>query len=102
MRRWTTVIICSIAWAVAGLVLITAVGWPLTLQSLAGSPIHSELINVLRADHWLGLGKLLFPPVALGTDLLLWTVGTVAWLMSPEGWPGSALGRVLSPYPTLV
>jgi len=100
MKRWRGVLIGGVVWAAAGIWLRLAVGMSLSMAPYSQQPVYSEFIDLLGAD-WVGIGKFLWPPIALGSDILAWTVGTVVWLFHPVGWPGSALGRFLAPYPSL-
>ncbi|HHY95127.1 MAG TPA: hypothetical protein GX513_08980 [Firmicutes bacterium] len=55
----------------------------------------------MGVDQW-GLWAVLWMfPVALGLDLLIWTVGVVIWPIwvlasGPANWPGAAFGALMS------
>ena len=100
VKRWRGVLIGGVLWAAAGIWLRLATGYDLSLGSYTVAPVHSEFIDLMEAD-WVSLGKFFWPPIALGSDILAWTVGTVVWLFRPVGWPGAALGRLLLPHPSL-
>jgi len=100
MKRWRGVLIGGVLWAAAGIWVRLAVGETLSMGPYVGRAVYSEFIDLMRAD-WVSLGKLFWPPIALGSDILAWTVGTVVWLFHPVGWPGSALGRLLAPHRSL-
>lgn len=68
MRRWRGIITGGVLWAFAGTLFRVIVAMSLSLRSLAGSSMHSEFVWLLRAD-WVGLGKFLWPPAALGADI---------------------------------
>lgn len=99
-RRWHGVLIGGALWAAAGIWFRLAVGKSLSMATYLHRPLHSEFLELLGGD-WAGLGKLLWPPIALGSDIMVWTVGSIVWLFDPEGWPGEALGRLLLTHPSL-
>jgi hypothetical protein len=101
LKRWRGVLIGGVLWAAVGIWLCLATGHDLRLGSYGVGPVHSEFIDLMRADWYVGLGKFFWPPIALGSDILAWTAGSVAWLFDPVGWPGAALGRLLLPHPSL-
>jgi hypothetical protein len=100
VNRRRAVLIGGVLWAAAGIWLRLATGHDLSLGSYTVGPVHSEFLDLIGAD-WVGLGKLFWPPIALGSDILAWTAGSVAWLFDPVGWPGAALGRLLLPHSLL-
>ena len=99
-QRWRGVLVGGVLWAAAGIWFRLAVGETLSMASYSHAPVYSEFIDLMKAD-WVGLGKLFWPPIALGSDILAWTVGTAVWLFHPVGWPGAALGHLLLPHPSL-
>ena len=100
VKRWRGVLVGGVLWAAAGIWFTLAVGHSLSMASYSHQPVYSEFLDLMKAD-WVGLGKLFWPPIALGSDILAWTVGTVVWLFHPVGWPGAALGHLLLPHPSL-
>jgi len=105
MKRWVKrrrgVLVGGVLWAAAGIWFRLAVGQTLSMGPYVGRPVYSEFIDLMRAD-WTGIAKFFFPPIALGSDILAWTVGIVVWLFHPVGWPDRfALGRLLAPHPSL-
>jgi len=100
MKRWRGVLIGGVLWAAAGIWFRLAVGHTLSMASYSHQPAHSEFIDLMKAD-WVGLGRFFWPPIALGSDILAWTLGTVVWLFHPVGWPGSVLGHLLAPHRSL-
>ena len=102
MRRYFIVITLGALWGVAGVILLAVVGQtPDGILGMVGDSPVSGTVEILFDDRLNSPLKLLLLPMAAGVDLLRWTVGFVVWLFTRQGWPGSALGAVIGPYPIL-
>jgi hypothetical protein len=94
----------GVVWGIAGVSLALAGGQTpdklmssLLIQNRPFSfAIFAALTDTLNAPL-----KIIIFPLTVGLDVLMWTVGLAAWLVIGEGWPGWALGVVLSPRPIL-
>jgi hypothetical protein len=100
VKRWRGVLVGGVLWAGAGIWFTLAFRHSLSMAPYSHWPAYSEFLYLMRPSCMV-LDKFFLPPIALGSDILVWTVGTVAWLFHPVGWPGSVLGRLLAPYPSL-
>lgn len=72
------------------------------MRALAQSE-HVRLLTVeLLTNDSVGLILgIAFVPAFIGIDVLSWTVGLVACVAMDGVWPGSALGALFAPHPTL-
>jgi len=89
---------------VIGIVLLVSV----ILVFLEGPPpeyatlpeVVSETFDILSTDY----GQpfiLLTLPLAIGTDIIVWTIGVTIWLFGYGSWPGQALSIFLVTHPVL-
>ena len=103
MRRQLRLMAPGALWGVAGVILLSLFRMTpdVILAGRIGSSPHVGTLELLSADNASALWKVLVLPAAVGIDLLLWSVGIIPWLIIRQGWPGSALGSVLAPYPLL-
>lgn len=94
----------GVVWGIAGVSLALAGGetpdklmsWLLIENKPFSVAVRIAILDTLNAPL-----KIVIFPLTLGLDMLMWTVGLAAWLVIGEGWPGWALGVVLSPRPIL-
>lgn len=102
MRRYFIVITLGALWGVAGVILLAVVGQtPDAILGVVGDRPVSSTDEIFFDDRLNPPLKLLLFPMSVGVDLLRWGVGFFVWLFTRQGWPGSALGAVIGPYPTL-
>jgi len=85
---------------VIGIILVFFAIVLLLLGLIPSKDIKIATYDILAADSSLPF-VLLTLPLAIGVDIITWTIGVIIWLFGYGSWPGQALKVVLSAHPVL-
>jgi len=81
----------------ASIIIVFLQGGPPKYASIP-SKIKSQTFSILTSDQFLApLGL----PLAIGLDIITWTIGVIIWLFGYGSWPGEALGIFLVAHPVI-